>query len=97
MDEESWIDGLGDYLKMGSPAESWFLTGDMHKKVWSAFKAVFETEFPDVDRAEKTTQDLERELLSIRLRTENLGKTEHYASDDVWMHIAFTQRALDLA
>ena len=33
----------------------------------------------------------------MRLRIENLGKTERYANDDVWMHIAFAQRALDLA
>ena len=96
-DEESWIDGLGDYLKMGSPAESWFLKDDTPKKVWSAFKAVFETEFPDMDRAEKITQDLERELLLIKLHTENLGKTECYANDDVWTHVAFAQHALDLA
>jgi hypothetical protein len=27
----------------------------------------------------------------------NFGKTERYASDDVWTHVAFAQRALDLA
>ena len=96
-DEESWIDGLGDYLKTGSPAEKWFHKVDTPKKVWTAFKTAFEKEFPDVGRAEKTTQDLERELLAMRLRTENLGKTERYANDDVWTHVAFAQRALDLA
>ena len=49
-DEESWIDGLGDYLKMGSPAETWFLKADMPKKVWTTFKTAFEKEFPDVGR-----------------------------------------------
>jgi hypothetical protein len=96
-DEESWIDGLGDYLKTGSPAETWFLKPGTPKKVWTAFKTAFEKEFPDVGRAEKTAQDLERELLALRLRTENLGKTERYANDDVWTHVAFAQRALDLA
>jgi hypothetical protein len=96
-DEESWIDGLGDYLKTGSPAEAWFLKPNTPKKVWPAFKTAFEKEFPDVGRAEKTPQDLERELLAMRLRTENLGKTERYANDDVWTHVAFAQRALDLA
>ena len=96
-DEESWIDGLGDYLKTGSPAETWFLKADTPKKVWTAFKTAFEKEFPDVGRAEKTAQDLERELLAMRLRVENLGKTERYANDDVWTHVAFAQRALDLA
>ena len=96
-DEESWIDGLGDYLKTGSPAELWFNKTNTPKKAWTAFKAAFEREFPDVGRAEKTAQDLERELLALRLRTENLGKTERYANDDVWTHVAFAQRALDLA
>jgi hypothetical protein len=90
-DEESWIDGLGDYLKTGSPAETWFLKAAMPKKVWTAFKAAFEREFPDVVRAGKTAQDLERELLAMRLHTESLGKTERYASDDVWTHVAFAQ------
>src|SRR5882762_4594680 len=87
-DEESWIDGLGDYLKTDSPAEKWFIKPETPKKVWTAFKAAFETEFPDVGRAEKTAQDLERELLGMRLRTDTLGKTEQYANDDVWTHVA---------
>lgn len=96
-EEESWIDGLGDYLKTGSPAETWFFRPATPKKAWPAFKAAFEKEFPDVGRAEKTSQDLERELLAMRLRTETLGKTERYANDDVWTHVIFAQRALDLA
>ena len=96
-DEESWIDGLGDYLKTGSPAEKWFLKANTPKKLWPAFKAAFEQEFPDVGRAEKTPQDLERELLAMRLRTDTLGKMENYANDEVWTHVAFAQRALDLA
>jgi len=96
-DDESWIDGLGDYLKTGSPAETWYNLGTTPKKLWPAFKTAFEKEFPDVGRAEKTAQDLERELLSMRLRTENLGKTERYANNEVWTHVAVAQCALDLA
>ena len=96
-DEESWIDGLGDYLKTGSPVEAWYLMPTTPKKAWPAFKAAFEKEFPDIGRAEKTPQDLERELLSMRLRIENLGKTERYANDEVWTHVVFVQRAFDLA
>ena len=95
--EESWIDGLGDYLKTGSPAEAWYLKDTTPKKTWTAFKTAFEKEFPDIGRAEKTSQDLERELLAMRLRTDSLGKTERYANDDVWTHVVFAQRALDLA
>ena len=96
-DEESWIDGLGDYLKTGSPAKTWLNQKTTPKKMWPTFKAVFEGEFPDVNRAEKTPQDLERELLAMRLHMENLWKTERYANDNVWTHVAFAQRALDLA
>ena len=46
----------------------------MPKKTWPTFKTAFE--FPDVGRAEKMPQDLEREQLSMRLCTENLGKME---------------------
>jgi hypothetical protein len=96
-DEVSWIDGLGDYLKTGSPAETWFLQATTPKKAWPEFKIAFEKEFLDIGRAEKTPQDLERELLAMRLHTESLGKTEQYANDDVWTHVAFAQHALDLA
>ena len=87
---------MGDYLKMGSPAEAWFLRTTTPKKVWPSFKTAFEKEFPDVDRAEKTAQDLERELLAMKLHPDSLGKTERYANDDVWTHVTFAQRALDL-
>jgi len=96
-DEESWIDGLGDYLKTESPSEKWFLNPNTPKKVWTAFKTEFEKEFPDVGRAEKTAQDLERELLAMRLHIETLGKTERYANNDVWTNVTFAQRALELA
>lgn len=96
-DEESWIDGLGDYLKMGSPAKTWFNKATMPKKTWPTFKMAFKAEFPDVGMAEKTPQDLERELLAMKLCMENLGKTEHYANNDVWTHVAIAQHALDLA
>lgn len=88
---------MGDYLKTGSPAEAWFLRTTTPKKVWPSFKTAFKKEFPDVDRAEKTAQDLERELLAMKLHPDSLGKTERYANDDVWTHVAFAQRALDLA
>lgn len=96
-DEPSWVDGLGNYLKTGSPAETWFLKQTMPKMTWTAFKKEFKKEFLDVDRAEKTPQNLERELLAMRLHTENLGKMEHYAGEEVWTHIAFVQQALYLA
>ena len=96
-DEESWIDGLGDYLKTESPAEKWYHKNTTPKKSWTVFKPAFEKEFPDVGRAEKTAQDIERELLAMRLRAEDLGKTERYANDDVWTHVAFAQRTLDMA
>lgn len=95
--KESWIDGISDYLKSGSPAEKWFNKDDTPKKTWVVFKPAFEAEFPDIARAEKTNQDLERELLAMRLRVEDLGKTERYANEDVWTHVAFAQKALDLA
>ena len=88
---------MGDYLKTGSPAEAWFLRTTTPKKVWPSFKTAFKKEFPDVDRAEKTAQDLERELLAMKLHPDSLGKTERYANDNVWTHVAFAQRALDLA
>ena len=61
------------------------------------FKIAFKNKFPDVGRAEKTPQDLERELLAMRSCTKTFGKTECYANYNVWTHIVFAQSALDLA
>ena len=73
--EESWIDGIGNYLKSGSPAEKWFNQNKIPKKTWVTFKPAFKTQFPDIARAKKTAQDLERELLKMRLQIETTATT----------------------
>ena len=41
--------------------------------------------------------ELERELGAMRIKTEELGKTEKYKGEDVYTHIVFAEKILDLA
>lgn len=41
--------------------------------------------------------ELERELCELPLKVEELGKMEKYQGEDVWLHVAFTEKALSLA
>lgn len=59
--------------------------------------AVFQTCFPAVEKAQKSTIELERELQGLRLETDKLGEMDIYGGQEVWLHIAFAERALDLA
>lgn len=91
------IESFGDHLKTGSPAEEWFQDTTTPKGSWALFEAAFIARFPGIPKAKKTGVDLERELLSMRLEVEDLGKTESFGGDNVWTHIAFAEKALDLA
>ena len=48
-------------------------------------------------KATKTAPELERELGAMRMKTEELGKTEKYRGEDVYTHMVFAERILDLA
>jgi protein-disulfide isomerase len=85
------------YLKSDSPAEEWYNDANTKKKTWNELEAGFKTRFPNVKKATKTAQELERELGAMRIVTEELGKTEKYMGEDVFTHIVFAEKILDLA
>lgn len=88
---------FGDYLKTGSTAEEWYEDTTTPKNTFTALEVAFKIRFPDIEKAKKTGVELERELGDLRIRIEELGITEKYAGEDVWTHVAFAERALDLA
>jgi hypothetical protein len=57
----------------------------------------FKTRFPNVKKATKTAPELERELGAMRMSTEELGKTEKYRGEEVYTHMMFAEKILDLA
>ena len=85
------------YLKGDSPAEDWFNDAKTPKKTWAELEQDFKTRFPNVKKATKTAPELERELGAMRMKTEELGKTEKYRGEDVYTHMVFAERILDLA
>lgn len=91
------IENFGDHLKSNLPAEEWYNDPTTPKATWAGFQAAFTARFPGVVKAKKTGTDLERELREMRLSPSELGKTERFGGEDVWTHVAFADKALDLA
>ena len=85
------------YLKSDSPAEEWYMEVKTPKKSWAELEQEFKTRFPNVKKAMKTTPELERELGAMRMTMEELGKTEKYRGEDVYTHMIFAEKILDLA
>jgi hypothetical protein len=85
------------YLKSDSPAEEWYDDANTPKKMWSELEQAFKTRFPNTKKATKTAPELERELGAMRITTEELGKTEKYRGEDVYTHMIFAEKILDLA
>ena len=67
------------------------------KKAWAELEQEFKTRFPNVKKATKTAPELERELGAMRITAEELGKTEKYRGEDVYTHMVFAEKILDLA
>ena len=51
----------------------------------------------ECQKGNKLVPKLERELGAMRIKTEELGKTEKYKGEDVHTHMVFTEKILDLA
>ena len=85
------------YLKSDSLAEEWYNDVGMRKKMWLELEQGFKTRFPNVKKATKTAPELERELGAMRIKTEELGKTEKYRGEEVYTHMIFAEKILDLA
>ena len=64
---------------------------------WEMFEKAFKERFPGVEKATKSNTELERELQEMRLQAEDLGKTEVIQGTDVYTHIVFANRELQLA
>lgn len=85
------------YLKSDSPAEDWFNDAKTLKTTWPELEQGFKIRFPNIKKATKTKPELERELGAMRIKTEELGKTEKFRGEDVHTHMVFAEKILDLA
>ena len=85
------------YLKSDSPAEEWYNDANTPKKTWAGLEQEFRTRFPNIKKATKTAPELERELGAMRIKTEELGKTEKCRGEEVFTHMIFAEKIIDLA
>jgi hypothetical protein len=87
-----------DYLKSASAADDWYRLLTAAQKInWPTFETAFRTRFPSVEKAAKTSAELQRELQEAKLDVNELVKTELVGGTEVYTHIAFTGKLLQLA
>ena len=85
------------YLKSDSPAEEWYNEANTPKETWAELEGEFKKRFPNVKKAMKTAPELERELGVMKITTEELGKTKKFKGEEVYTHMVFAEKILDLA
>lgn len=93
------IKALQDYLTENSPAEKWYedlVNGANTPTTWDNLEAAFISRFPTPEKAERTPQEYERELLGMRLTVEELDKTVEVGVN-IFTHVHFAVRLLELA
>jgi len=64
---------------------------------WKTLEKDFLVRFPPIQKVKKSESELEREFCKLRLTANKLGKKVKYAGEDVWSHVAFAEKALNLA
>jgi hypothetical protein len=91
------VQRLGLYLTPDSPAEEWYIDTGSQITAWADFEAEFRTRFPGTQKAKKTTAELEREMLELVLRADDLDKTEPYGGVEVETYKVHAKKLLELA
>ncbi|KAF8889563.1 hypothetical protein BD779DRAFT_1610959 [Infundibulicybe gibba] len=92
------IEIFANNLKSRSVAEDWFNDSIAPTKAnWREVQQAFVKRFPPVRRSKKTSAEYQRELSALKLTTAELGKKVTYAGEELWSHIAFAYKLLDLA
>ena len=91
------ITAVGLWLKSDSPAEEWFNDVATPKDKYTDFEQSFKKRFPNIEKRKKTKLELEMELAEMRIKVEDLEKTEKYRGEDVYTHVMFVEKVLDLA
>lgn len=87
----------GRYFTPDSPAEEWYASTGSVCTSWTTFEAEFRTRFPGVKKAKKTSAELEREMIEIELKVDDLDKTEMYGGVEVETYKIHAKKLLDLA
>ncbi|KAJ7362698.1 hypothetical protein DFH08DRAFT_1025075, partial [Mycena albidolilacea] len=96
------VDAFPDYLVEDSPAERWFMAWKLEAAAaanppWLNLEAAFHERFPGPEKAERTPQEWERELAGMVLTLPELSATVEVGGADVYAHVHFASRLLEIA
>ncbi|KAJ7629722.1 hypothetical protein DFH06DRAFT_1005689 [Mycena polygramma] len=100
--DEMKIAAFQDFLEEDSPADKWFAKlqtpgATTVVTTWAALEAAFKARFPNPEKAERTEQEWERELSKMRITLEELDTTVKVGGADVYTHVYFAGRQLEMA
>ncbi|KAL0565473.1 hypothetical protein V5O48_016551 [Marasmius crinis-equi] len=95
--QAEYIEKMDLFLLYGSRAEKWWeeLSEEAKGGGWVAFKKLFLIEFPPREVVKVTESERRRELLALRLKTEELGTKDKETKQ--WTHNAFADTLLEYA
>jgi hypothetical protein len=88
---------IGNYFSPDSPAEEWYDSAGSTNTLWSTFETEFKARFPGIQKVKKTSAELQREMLELELKVDELDKTELYRGVEVEMYKIHAKKLLDLA
>lgn len=81
------------HLQADSTADIWFEElPDEDKKDWSSIETAFRLRWPRKKAVKKTSEEYEDEIMTLKLRMEDLGKKEKVAGRDVYSHIVWADK-----
>jgi hypothetical protein len=95
--DKDHIECFVDHLVSDSPAEEWYADKGSMEILWQAFGTKLLARFSGAEAAKKTAPELEREMLEMRLKTEDMDKMEMHLGVAVETHKVFADKLLDLA
>ena len=84
------------YITPDSPAEEWYANMGSIIKAWTTFESDFRSRFPRVQKAKKTGAELEREMLKMELKADELDKTELYGGVEVEAYKVHAKKLLEM-
>ena len=90
------VQQFGLYLTPDSPAEEWYTNTGSQILAWANFKAKFKSRFPGVQKAKKTAAELEREMLELVLKMDDLDKMESYGGVEVETYKVHVKKLFEL-
>jgi hypothetical protein len=81
------------YLQAYSIADDWFTDlGADKKKTWGDIEAAFRTRWLKKKQVKKTDEEYEDEIVSKKLKEDDLGKREKVSGMEIYSHVAWADK-----